>query len=166
MIAPEDPEANRAVGRVELDGRWVTEEEAYRARGYVDFEGQWMTPAEQDAILRSREADRAKAQARSTDGRRTGEGSRRTGEGSRGTGERDRSAGPAVDSRDSSVLGYLGTGSAMPGPAIRSIETQTQHEGQRGGNHEQSFQERRAPALSSSGRPDSRGPSRRRRSTP
>jgi len=64
MIAPEDPEANRAVGRVELDGRWVTAEEAYRARGYVDFEGQWMTPAEQDAILRSREADRAKAQAR------------------------------------------------------------------------------------------------------
>ena len=63
VIAPEDPEANRALGRVELDGRWVTEEEAYRARGYLNFEGQWMTPAEQNAILRGREADRATAQA-------------------------------------------------------------------------------------------------------
>jgi len=62
-IAPEDPEANRAVGHVEFDGRWVTEDEAYRARGFVDFEGRWITPAEQDAILRGREADRATAQA-------------------------------------------------------------------------------------------------------
>jgi hypothetical protein len=63
-MAPEDPEANRAVGRVEVDGRWMTEEEGYRARGYVNFEGQWVTPAQQDAILRGREADRAAAEAR------------------------------------------------------------------------------------------------------
>lgn len=62
-IDPRNPEANRALGRVEIDGRWLTEEEAYLARGYVEFEGQWMTPAEQEAILRGREADRRAAEA-------------------------------------------------------------------------------------------------------
>ncbi len=62
-LDPQSSEANRALGRVEIDGRWMTEDEAYRARGYVNFEGQWMTPAEQDSILRGREADRAAAQA-------------------------------------------------------------------------------------------------------
>jgi hypothetical protein len=56
-LAPDDPEANQALGRVQLGGRWVTEEESYRARGYVEFEGDWITPAEHDAILRTREAD-------------------------------------------------------------------------------------------------------------
>lgn len=62
-LDPSNPEANRALGRVEVDGRWMTEDEAYRARGYVNFEGQWVTPAEQESILRAREADRAAAQA-------------------------------------------------------------------------------------------------------
>ena len=62
-LDPRNPEANRALGRVEVDGRWMTEDEAYRARGYVMFEGQWMTPAEQESILRAREADQAAAQA-------------------------------------------------------------------------------------------------------
>jgi hypothetical protein len=53
---PDQAESNRALGRVELDRRWVTEEESYRARGYVPFEGAWITPREQDAILREREA--------------------------------------------------------------------------------------------------------------
>jgi hypothetical protein len=61
-FAPSDPEANRALGRVELDGRWVPEDEAYAARGYVRFEGEWVTPAERQAILDERaaqaEADR------------------------------------------------------------------------------------------------------------
>ena len=42
-ILPNDPEANRALGRVQLDGRWVTEAESYRAQGFVEFEGEWMT---------------------------------------------------------------------------------------------------------------------------
>ena len=53
---PDDAEANRALGRVQLDGRWVSEEESYRARGYVEFEGQWMTPAEQQSIVADRQA--------------------------------------------------------------------------------------------------------------
>jgi hypothetical protein len=67
-IVPDDPEANRALGRVQLDGRWVSEEESYRARGYVKFESEWMTPGEQQAILGDRrareEADRQAEAAR------------------------------------------------------------------------------------------------------
>jgi len=55
-ILPEDEEANRALGLVRLDGRWVSEEESYRSRGYVEFEGEWMTPGEQRAILADRQA--------------------------------------------------------------------------------------------------------------
>jgi hypothetical protein len=55
-ILPDDEEANRALGRVLLDGRWVTKEESYRARGYVEFEGEWMTPDEKQAILEERRA--------------------------------------------------------------------------------------------------------------
>lgn len=53
-IAPNDAEANRALGKVELDGRWVTEEESYRARGFVQFEGEWVTREERQRILRER----------------------------------------------------------------------------------------------------------------
>lgn len=62
-LDPDNAEANQALGRVELDGRWMTLEESYRARGYVNFEGQWMTPAEQEAIVRGLEAERAEAEA-------------------------------------------------------------------------------------------------------
>ena len=66
-VAPGDPEANEALGRVQVGGRWVSEEESYRARGYVKFEGEWMTPAEQQAIVQersaSREADRAQRES-------------------------------------------------------------------------------------------------------
>ena len=55
-VLPDDEEANRALGRVRLDGRWVSEEESYQARGYVEFEGEWMTPAERQAILADRQA--------------------------------------------------------------------------------------------------------------
>lgn len=58
-IVPGDPEANRALGRVELDGSWVTEEESYLARGFVEFEGEWMMPAERQAILAERSAEEA-----------------------------------------------------------------------------------------------------------
>lgn len=61
-VAPDNAESNQALGRVQVDGRWVAEDEGYRARGYVQFEGEWMKPAEQQAILRERgtqaEADR------------------------------------------------------------------------------------------------------------
>jgi hypothetical protein len=55
-VDPANAEANQGVGRVLLDGRWVTEEESYTARGYVRFEGEWVTAAEQDAILKRQAA--------------------------------------------------------------------------------------------------------------
>jgi len=58
-IVPDDQEANRALGRVQLNGKWVTEEESYLARGYVEFEGEWMKPSEQQAILSDRRAREA-----------------------------------------------------------------------------------------------------------
>lgn len=63
---PADAEANQALGNVQVNGRWMTEDEGYRARGYVQFEGEWMTPGEQQAIERERaraESDRARAAA-------------------------------------------------------------------------------------------------------
>jgi hypothetical protein len=63
-LDPADSEANRALGRVQVEGQWLTEDEAYQARGYVLFEGRWVTPSEQESILRSRESERAAAQAR------------------------------------------------------------------------------------------------------
>lgn len=45
-LVPNDPEAREALGFVQHDGRWVTEEESYRARGFVLYQGEWMMPAE------------------------------------------------------------------------------------------------------------------------
>ncbi len=58
---PSHPEANAALGRVELDGRWMAQDDAYRARGYVPFEGRWVTPAEHEALVRERAAEEASA---------------------------------------------------------------------------------------------------------
>jgi hypothetical protein len=55
-IVPDDPEANRVLGLVLLDGRWVTEKESFTARGFVWFEGEWMAPAEAQAIVGERQA--------------------------------------------------------------------------------------------------------------
>jgi len=53
---PNDPEANKALGLVLLDGHWVTEKESLTAQGFVQLEGEWMTPAERQAILAERRA--------------------------------------------------------------------------------------------------------------
>ncbi len=45
-VSPDDKEAREALGFVQVDGRWLTEEESYRARGFVRYDGEWMTPAE------------------------------------------------------------------------------------------------------------------------
>ena len=67
-VDPDNAEANRGLGRVEVDGRWMTREDAYRAQGYVRFEGQWITAEEKLAIERRREetaaAERARSEAR------------------------------------------------------------------------------------------------------
>jgi hypothetical protein len=67
---PGNAAANAGLGRVELDGAWMSRDEAYRAQGYVSFEGRWLTPAEHDAAVRERTAAEASArEARETDAR-------------------------------------------------------------------------------------------------
>jgi hypothetical protein len=69
-VDPSNAAANAALGRVQLDGQWVTAEESYRARGYVPFEGGWVTPQDRSAALAERAAEarerelRAEADAR------------------------------------------------------------------------------------------------------
>jgi hypothetical protein len=62
-VLPDDEEANKALGMVQVNGKWITEEENYRAQGYVQFEGKWMTPAEQQSIVAGRQAQQAQAEA-------------------------------------------------------------------------------------------------------
>jgi hypothetical protein len=67
---PRNPAANAGLGRVELDGAWLSRDEAYRAQGYVWFEGQWLTPPEQEAALRERAAhETAVRESRESDAR-------------------------------------------------------------------------------------------------
>jgi hypothetical protein len=69
-LDPGHPEANAALGRVFVDGVWMSERDAYRAQGYVRFEGQWVTPAEHEGLLREqserdlRASDRREAELR------------------------------------------------------------------------------------------------------
>jgi len=58
-LDPGHPEANRALGRVEMGGLWVTEDEANRAKGLVPFDGRYVTPAERDVLEQERAADSA-----------------------------------------------------------------------------------------------------------
>jgi hypothetical protein len=68
--APDNARANEALGRVQVGGRWVSEEEGYRAKGYVQFEGEWMTPQEQQSIMAERAAsDQASRERREADAR-------------------------------------------------------------------------------------------------
>jgi hypothetical protein len=77
---PAHPEANAALGRVELDGEWMTEDEAYRARGYVEHEGSWVTPSEHEALVRERAAEEASARERREAGLRMREAEARARE--------------------------------------------------------------------------------------
>src|SRR5260370_6048039 len=62
-LSPENPEANRALGRVEMSGRWVTEDEFNRSRGLVSFEGGWVTPGERESVQEERAAETAAVRA-------------------------------------------------------------------------------------------------------
>jgi hypothetical protein len=65
-LAPDDGEANQAMGRVLWDGRWISEEEAYRAQGLVEYQGEWMTPDERQ-LLADDEAAREQAESQAVD---------------------------------------------------------------------------------------------------
>jgi hypothetical protein len=62
--SPGDPRANAALGNVQVDGRWMSEEQSYKAKGLVQFEGEWITPAEQQALELARAAEDARDRER------------------------------------------------------------------------------------------------------
>jgi hypothetical protein len=62
-LTPDDKEAREALGFVQVDGRWLTEEEGYRARGFVKYEGEWMTPAEVQLAQSNAARDQARDEA-------------------------------------------------------------------------------------------------------
>lgn len=62
-LDPANASANGALGRVQMDGRWMSQDESYRARGYVRYEGEWITPAEHEARLQAKAAERQAASA-------------------------------------------------------------------------------------------------------
>jgi hypothetical protein len=72
-VSPGEPRANAALGNVQVNGQWMSEDESYRARGYVWYEGEWITQAEHGVILRERaaeaERDKEKRQAEQAESR-------------------------------------------------------------------------------------------------
>jgi hypothetical protein len=67
-VVTQDPghaAAQKALGRVNVDGAWMTVEESYEARGLVRFDGRWVSPDERDAALAERKeaARRAREEA-------------------------------------------------------------------------------------------------------
>jgi len=60
-LDPDHPEANAALGRVEVGGVWMEADDGYRARGLVPFEGRWLTPAAHEAVVRERAFEEASA---------------------------------------------------------------------------------------------------------
>jgi hypothetical protein len=62
--APDDPRANAALGRVQVDGRWVSEDEGYRARGFVQYQGDWIPAAEYEAVQREQAAEEGRERER------------------------------------------------------------------------------------------------------
>jgi hypothetical protein len=62
-IAPDDPDARKALGFVSQGGKWVTREEGYKAKGYVKYDGEWMTQSEAQSAQAADAAARAQRDA-------------------------------------------------------------------------------------------------------
>jgi len=69
-IDPANAAANAALGRVQSQGVWLSQEEAYRAQGLVPFDGGWVTPQEREAARRERsDAELSEHAARESEAR-------------------------------------------------------------------------------------------------
>ena len=113
-LDPENAAANEALGRVEVDGRWLSREDAYLARGYIRFEGKWMLPEQQAAIENQRLEDAVAAEARAR--AREAEARARAAEAR----AREAEARAADDAgREDSV--YWGYGPHRPGYPVRPL---------------------------------------------
>src|SRR4030095_4493667 len=121
-IVPNDPEANRALGLVLLDGHWVTEKESFTARGFVQFEGEWMLPAERQAIVEERRAGQ-EADRQALEAQIEADQAERAEQETREAAERDIWTGPLDQPLDSGYPVYYGDGPTVwptrPGPGNR-----------------------------------------------
>jgi hypothetical protein len=64
-LDPESAAAQEALGRVFVNGQWMSLEDSYRARGLALVNGTWMTPAEREAAMAERAAEADLIRARS-----------------------------------------------------------------------------------------------------
>lgn len=53
-LDPQNATANQKLGRVQIDGRWLTRDEAREAQGLVKLDGRWVTPEQK---LRAEQAE-------------------------------------------------------------------------------------------------------------
>lgn len=114
-LAPEDPRANAALGRTQIDGRWVSEEEGYRAKGYVQYRGEWITPAELEAVQREDAAYAAREQERQAADARAREAEARADE---AEARAQQAAAEQQQSWDNSYPGWYGAGYWGAGPVV------------------------------------------------
>jgi hypothetical protein len=106
-LAPEDARANAALGRTQIDGRWVSEEEGYRAKGYIQHRGEWVTPAEYEAMQRQEAASDAREHERQAADARAREAEARADEAEARAKE---AAAQQQQSWDNSYPGWYGAG--------------------------------------------------------
>lgn len=106
-VDPLNAEANRAMGRIQVNGTWLDEDEAYRARGYVRYDDRWVTPAEHEALVRERAADDAAEQARAEARAREAEARARQAE---AEAQADAAASMAAGYGDGSIPLWMGGG--------------------------------------------------------
>ena len=111
---PSHAEANAAVGRVEVDGSWMSQEEGYRARGYVPFEGRWVTPAEHEALVRERATEEVSARDRREAELRVREAEARAREAEARAREAEAAAQPVDDGGIPYWWGWGGGGAVLP----------------------------------------------------
>lgn len=111
-LEPGHPQANAALGRTLVDGKWMSTDDAYRAQGYVRYDGRWVTPAEHEALLREREAEDAERRERHEAQARVREAEARADEAEARA--RDAAARQADDGSIPYWWGYGGGGLLMP----------------------------------------------------
>lgn len=135
-LDPSHPEANAALGRIDVGGTWMSAEDGNRARGRVPFEGRWVTPAEHAAIVRERAFEEASAREQREANLRVREAEARAREAEARAREAETSAAQAEASTDPGAIPLwwgIGGGALVPAfgaqPGHRAPTGFRSHEG-------------------------------------
>jgi hypothetical protein len=115
-IDPSHPEANAALGRVEVGGVWMSAENGNRARGLVPYEGRWLTPAEHEAAVRERAFEEASALEQREADLRLREAEARAREAEARAREAEAAASEATSDTGGIPLWWAVYGSGVPAP--------------------------------------------------